>query len=379
MKPFSVCIALSLLVALTFAGPVRAADAFVHPGILHTTADLARMRDGVAKGEEPWKSGYAVFAANPLSKADYAMKGPLEVTGRGPGEGAKLHTADAEHDCVAAYQNALMFAITGDAAHAKTARNILLAWAKTLKKIDGRDKILGAGFWSFEFANAAEILRSTDPDWTPDDTARVQGMLKDVFYPVIQDFATFANGNWDGACIKGMMAIGVFCDDRAIFDRAVAYYRHGSGNGCITHYVINDAGQCQESGRDQAHTQLGLGLLAEACEVAWNQHIDLYSLADNRLLKGFEYTARYNLGEDVPFEKHIDTTGKYPQSKISPQSRGAFRSVWELPYNHYHNRLGLPMPWTLRVLEKIRPEGAPFGADNPGFGTLLFSLPPASK
>src|ERR1043166_3967869 len=113
-------------------------------------------------------------------------------------------------------------------------------------------------------------------------------MLRGVFYPVIENFAPFANGNWDAGCIKTMLAIGIFCEDRAIFDRAVHYYRNGKGNGRLTHYIFNEAGQCQESGRDQNHTQLGLGHLAEACEVAWNQGVDLYAEADNRLLKGFE-------------------------------------------------------------------------------------------
>ena len=40
-----------------------------------------------------------------------------------------------------------------------------------------------------------------------------------------------------------------------MFDRAVDYYSNGSGNGRLTHYVFNDAGQCQESGRDQVNQQ----------------------------------------------------------------------------------------------------------------------------
>jgi hypothetical protein len=171
------------------------------------------------------------------------------------------------------------------------------------------------------------------------------------------------------------MAIGVFCDDRELFDRAVDYYRNGTGNGRLTHYVINEAGQCQESGRDQGHTQLGLAALAEACEVAWSQGVDLYGEADNRLLKGFEYTARYNLGGDVPFVAHVDTTGKYRHKAISAKGRGRLRPVYEMVWNHYQNRRGVPAPFTKRAADKIRPEGPGFAADHPGFGTLLFSLP----
>ena len=184
----------------------------------------------------------------------------------------------------------------------------------------------------------------------------------------------FANGNWDAAAMQTVMAIGVFCNDRAIFERGLHYYVNGEGNGCLTHYIINDSGQCQESGRDQQHTLLGLGLLAACSEIAWNQGLDLYSYADYRLLKGFEYTARYNLGEDVPFVEMFDRTGKYHYDRISAQGRGRLRSVFEMVYNHYVNRAGIEALYTQKAAEKIRPEGPGRpSADHPGFGTLLFS------
>jgi hypothetical protein len=267
-----------------------------------------------------------------------------------------------------------MWAITGDEAHAKKAVEILNAWSYVHKQETGRDVQLGAGLWGFKFASAAEILRYTYPKWQEKDIKQCEKMLREVFYPPIKDFATFANGNWDGACMKTTMAIGVFCEDKEMFDRAVDYFYHGKGNGRLTNYVINDAGQCQESGRDQAHTQLGLGLLCECCEIGWNQGLDMYSAENNRLMKGFEYTARYNLAEDVPFVEHTDTTGKYHQTQISTQTRGQFRPVWEMAWNHYHNRRGLGMPYTQRVLEKIRPEGSAWTSDHPGFGTILFTI-----
>ena len=45
--------------------------------------------------------------------------------------------------------------------------------------------------------------------------------------------------------------------------------------------------------------------------------------------------------------------------------------VFEIAYNHYVNRMGLPMPFTKQVLEQLRPEG--YDRDQPGFGTLLFN------
>jgi hypothetical protein len=350
---------------------------FTHPGILHTKADLDRIKSQVAIGNEPWKSAYIAFSQSPFAQAGYKLRGPFEYLIRDPQK--SVGKAEMEADVDAAYQNAIMWVITGDEAHARKSVEILNAWSYKLKSITGHDAQLAAGLYGFLLVNAGEIIRYTYPDWKPQDIAQFQKSLNTVFYPITRDFATFANGNWDAACMKVMMATGVFCDDHAMFDRAVDYFYNGSGNGRVTHYIIA-SGQCQESGRDQAHTQLGLGLLAECCQIGWNQGLDMFGASDNRLMTGFEYSAKYNLGEDVPFERYADTTGKYVHTEISTINRGKFRSVWEIPFNHYHVLKGLPMPNTERVLKRIRPEGPPFGADHPGFGTLLFTLQePPSK
>jgi hypothetical protein len=167
-----------------------------------------------------------------------------------------------------------------------------------------------------------------------------------------------------------MMAIAIYTDDRPLFERALEYYRFGCGDGRLAHYIYPN-GECQESGRDQQHTQLGLAHMGDCCEMAWHQGLDLYASLDNRLLLGFEYMARYILGEDVPFEPDVDQTGKYRHNVISPRS--TLRPVYEQIYNHFVRRRGLPAPWTQRAAEKLRPEGAGFGADHTGFGTLLYS------
>ena len=351
-----------------------ATAAFVHPGLLHTRADLNRMRQRVAAGQEPWKSGFEKLRSHPQSRSDWKLLGPLSVVTRSPRntQGNDQMVLDGN----AAYQNALMWCVTGDEAHARKAVEILNAWSGGFQRMDGRDVQLSAGLNGFKFVNAAELMRYTYSSWKRADIARFENMLRDVIYPPIKDFAPFANGNWDAACIKTILAIGVFCEDRALFDRAVAYYRNGSGNGRLTHYVISESGQVQESGRDQQHTQLGLGLLADACEIAWNQGTDLYGEADNRLLKGFEYTARYNLGNDVPFSACVDTTGKYRHKAISAIGRGNLRPVYEMVWNHYQNRRGIAAPFTRQAADALRPEGAGFASDHPGFGTLLFSLSP---
>ena len=356
------------LLAIFFAAHVRAG--FVHPGLLHAKDDLVRIKNMVAQGVEPVKSGFEVFTADLASKLDYSMRGPGQEIGRNP----NINFREFDSDANASYQLALMWAITGENAYADKSINIINAWSGSLNRVSGRDAVLMGGLGPFKMINAAEILRYTKTGWSEEDIKQCEDMFLNVIYPIIKDFAPFANGNWDAAVIQTVMAIGVFCNDQDIFEQGLRYYVNGVGNGCLTHYIIDKSGQCQESGRDQQHTQLGLALLAACCEIAWQQGLDLYAYEDYLLLKGFEYTAKYNLGDDVPFSETIDRTGKYHHMQISTKGRGQLRAVYEMVFNHYVNRVQMEAPFTQKAAEKVRPEGPGTpGADHPGFGTLLFS------
>jgi len=363
-------IVILLLLLLPLTAAIGAADAqqFVHPGLLQSRADLDRMKSGVAAHQSPIYEGYTVFAASPQSQSSYVMRGPFEEIGRNP----TAHFGEFDTDANAAYQCALMWTITGDKAYAEKSKQIVNGWSATLKTVSGADAVLMAGLGPFKLVNAAEILRYTDSGWSDADIAQCERMFKTAIYPTLKDFALFANGNWDTAAVKTVMAIGVFCNDRPMFERALQYYVHGAGDGRLTHYIY-ETGQCQESGRDQGHTQLGLAHLGDCCEIAWNQGLDLYAYNDNRLLTGFEYTAKYNLDGDAPFEPDLDQTGKYAHEAISAQGRGKLRPIYEQIYNHYVHRKGMAAPYTQQAAEKIRPEGAAQGADHPGFGTLLYT------
>jgi hypothetical protein len=341
-------------------------NAFLHPGMLHSRADLKRMRDGVRRRTQPIFAGFEMLRNHPLSQATCTSAGAFAEIGRNP----TVHSQEFDRDCNAAYQCAVMSSITGDAALAKVSVGILDAWSRTLRTISGADAVLCATLGGFKLVNAAELMRHTDTGWAGEDAERFGTILREVFLPVIDNFAPYANGNWDTAAMKMMMAIAIYGDDRLLFERALDYYRFGCGDGRLAHYIYAN-GQCQESGRDQQHSQLGLAHLGDCCEMAWHQGLDLYCSLENRLLLGFEYTARYNLGEQVPFEPDIDQTGKYRHNVISPRS--ALRPVYEQIYHHYVHRRGLTAPWTERAAEKIRPEGAAFGADHTGFGTLIYS------
>ena len=78
-----------------------------------------------------------------------------------------------------------------------------------------------------------------------------------------------------------------------------------------------------------------------------------------------------------PSSRTATRRGKYYATAISTQGRNRLRPIYEMVLNHYEKRKGIPAPYTRQAAEKLRPEGAAFQADHPGFGTLLFTLPPA--
>lgn len=345
---------------------------FTHPGILHSRAELDRVKAKVAEGEEPWKSAWEELRSHDISELDWKPK-PVANVVRGPYNRPDVGGTNLMRDGAAAYSHAIQWYVTGKQPHADKAIEILNAYAGTLKSIGGHDARLLAGMAGITFTNAAEIIRHTDAGWSEPDQERLERLLREVFYDTIKDFYPTANGNWDAAMIQTMLAMGVFLDDRAMFQRAVDYYTSGEGNGAIGKY-FNEFGECQESGRDQAHTQMGLGYLGCAAEIAWKQGVDLYGALDNRLALGFEYTVKYNLGHELPYEPYRSHEGRYYYPKISNKSRGRFSSIYERVYHHYHDRMGMEMPFTAQVIEKIRPER--WQSAHASWGTLMHAGQP---
>lgn len=327
--------------ALWFALVVGVQASFEHPGLLHSRDDIEFIREKIASGEQPWQKAWEKLLERRSSSLDFKPKPTIHVVRGAYGRGS-VGDRDLSSSADAAYSHALQWIVTGNMAHARKTIEILNAWSPVLKDFEGNDAKLLAGWTGHKFCNAAEIIRYTDAGWAGEDIEQFERMLLTVYVPLIRDFFPEANGNWDAAMINTMLCIGVFCEKEELFDRAVEHYLRGTGNGGITRYIY-PSGQCEESTRDQSHTQLGLGELAEACQIAWRQGVDLYGVADNRLALGFEYTAKYMLGEEV-----------HSYGEISDDGRGRFRDIYESIYHHYRTVKGLEMPYTKRALERSR-------------------------
>ncbi|TPQ19826.1 alginate lyase family protein [Streptomyces sporangiiformans] len=365
--------------------------AFAHPGMLHNAGDLNRAKAKVAAGADPWVSGWRRLTANRHSAGTWRPNAQAKVVRGGAGQNYVI----LYNDVHAAYQNALRWKIAGTKENGDAAVAILNAWSDRLTELTGNaDRFLAAGIYGYQFANAAELMRGYEGF----DLARFQKMMLDVFHPMNEDFLTHHNGacisnywaNWDLCTVASVMAIGILCDDRAKFDRAVEYMKTGEGNGSFRNaipFVYEDQGlaQWQESGRDQGHTVSGVGLMGAICEMAWNQGVDLYGYDNNRFLKAAQYVAKYNLGEQVPFTKYTWRSGtgrgKYnEQTVISDIARDQDRPIWDLLHYHYAGRRRLSTPYLTTMAENVRPEGGggdygpnSGGFDQLGFGTLLYA------
>ena len=390
---------LALLTVLALAcAPVASARPeaeFKHPGCLSTAADLKRMRDEVRQGAEPWAGSWKILVSNTDGFLDDqpGVQNPMKA-GRGSENFMRL-----ARDCAKAYQCALRYHGSGEGRFADKAVEIMNAWASGHKSWEGDTNVsLRAGLYGYQFACSAELLRDYE-GWERVDFEAFQAYMREQFLRINVEFLATRHGtvpthywaNWVHAAQASMMAIGVLCDDREVFDKAVDYFHNGPGNENIEKAVPfihpGGLGQWQESGRDQGHACMGPQLMGVICEIAWNQGLDLYGASNNRFLAAVEYISKYNLGEEVPFTPYTYRHGhpgrekELLQSEISAHGRGMRRPGWDLVYNHYVRRKGLAAPWTQRYAEQVRPEGGGFnyggnsgGFDGLGFTTLTHTL-----
>lgn len=271
---------------------------------------------------------------------DYKMAGPYEIVAR---DGTyRSSKGGSERDMWTAWQ----CAEKGDI---DKALEIINAYAATLQRFDGHDAPLCTiqAYWLLKGMVLMKAYQTLE--WA--------AMIRRAILPILEKFeadSPYANGNWGHIVNRCRMATAIFLDDKDLYQHAIDIYLFANDNGSLPNYVSN-TGQCQETGRDQGHAQLGLGAMCDICEMAWEQGDDLWGALDNRLMKGIEYSARYNLGYDVPFETWTDCTGLYNNwTEPGSMGRGRIRCIYDLPYDHFVKRKGLKMPYTKKVLDLQR-------------------------
>jgi hypothetical protein len=334
---------------------------FNHPGVLLNRAQLEEIKRRVAEGIEPQKSAFAKLKASPWAALDYEPR-PVPTVMSGPRSNPEVGAKAEQADSAAAYTQALLWCITGEEIHAQNAVKILNAWASTLT--GGHRHANGpvqAAWTGSVFSRAAEIIRYTYPKWSEAEIAACQNMFRTQFLPFIIH-GNCENGNKELAMAEALVNIGVFNDDRAVFDlglrmwraRTPAYiYLKSDGDspvlppGCGMPYWSNKGhmpelvdGLTQEAARDSHHSWMAFASMTNAAETALNQGVDLYAEETRRMMAAMEFVGRHLPPNNEPAPEKLDFS---------------LQPTWEIAYNHFHHRLGHALPKIAAVLPLNRP------------------------
>lgn len=429
MKKIYALLATLLLTIGVTAQSYNTNRGFVHPGGLHTQEDFDRIKDLLAKGDPTITAAVKV-----LTQAAYAQStagtSPVQTIVRGGGKGENY--INAARGATIAYQNALVWKITGNKANASHAINVLMQWANTTKGIGGDSNYaLAAGLYGYQFAQAAELLRDYE-GWAPERFEQFRQWMLQVWYPSAMGFLRGRNGTWENAskwwqapghywsnwglcnalCV---MSIGVLCDDVFIYNQGLSYIKYDQVgtftdprtanpilNDGLTEFMGNlvvtvtntpanlkassygTIGQMQESGRDIGHATMAAGLAIDIAHMAWNQGDDLFSFMDNRLAAGIEFVAAQTQNiEGLPWTNYkYGTNGIYYTDNRSwtmtgPALGNQIRPYWGTVIGHYQGVLGKDMPYSEMAyanLIKNGPDGGGQGSTSGGYDHLGYSV-----
>lgn len=389
---------IGVVMALVCIQTAIAGRTFVHPGISYTQADIDRMRSLIAAKQEPYYSAFNALKSGSYSSTSGSVSqrgtqieegkfnGTIGIDGRRAHDLALLYvlTGDTKYaDKAVQYLNANSYYTntsargTGPLDNGKI--NLLIEAAELLRDYPG---------WA-----PADQQRFKDmltyPYFTTKEDLYVKLASMDdsqngiTFYWNCYNFDSGRFGNQGMFAARALLAMGVYLDNDTIFDRAYQYlsgnqwkhfenyddidYKAGpsQGKGSITNtqyllsystssivsssdpsyvrnygyseqlpYYIFKNGQCQESCRDQGHTQCGIMMYTHLAEMCWNQGEDLYGAFDNRILKGIEYTFRVNMTALSDYSNYLsdkDWSGQWKPkawSVRSPASHSNFAN-WD--------------------------------------------------
>lgn len=382
---------------------------FRHPGMLNSLPELEKIRARSAAGEEPWRSSLQKMQASVYARPTYLPR-PAAVVTKGISEANELR------DAIAAYTQALLWVITGEAAHAEQAARLLDAWSGTLTSFDGLNWYLEPAWSAAPLAEAADILRATYPKWQ--GAPRLARQFNDLFLPILHNRMAF--GNREFAVCNALVAIGVFNEDPAAYYEGIQHWlaylpsyfyvaQDGAQPRKADYWLsspsdeflrrldagrtpgdwtswIDSAGQVKNlgddhtrltqwtveqlwehpgtylpgytpetGGRDLAHTENAFASAVNVAEIAWHQGLDLYSIAAPRLAVFMETMAAIRLGEPVATAAYNGTLN--PGDGLVP--------TYEIAYNHLHNILGIELPKTRVLIETVIRQMGPVRIEAP--------------
>ncbi|WP_334352115.1 alginate lyase family protein [Companilactobacillus sp. HBUAS56257] len=323
---------------------------FKHDGILYTYKNLDRIKENKNNLDTIDGKAYQQLKNSDLASANY-QDDAQAITDIGPYNNPNIGGNHLTKDSFAASSNIFMWYFDGDQAHAKKAIQILNDWTSTLKTVGhATDAKLRFSLNFPEMINTAEILKNVynkqpnikaSDKWQQKDINNFDKFIRSMMiarggtYSTTTDFYPQANGNWDALTGAFNMTAAIYLNDVDLYNAALKNFYIGNAAtdqlsmGALPNYIY-PTGESQETSRDQAHVQLGINGLALQAQISWNQGLDLFSAYNNRLLKGVDYVARYNLGQSVKSETFVSDKSRGKANDGTP--------AFEILMNHYLNQ-----------------------------------------
>lgn len=318
---------------------MMAASRFYHPGGVLGSKQFLWLKNVCGSTNEVIKKGYdKLNTTTPLSYKPRVIKNVnIEAYGKGCGHDEFIG------DSMQAYQQVLMYHISGNESYVKKALEILNAWMSGCDSFTGSNAPLECAWGGTSMVRAAELIKHTYPKWTKEFEVRFNKFLDNLILPnLINRYKEITkwNNNWILTMQEALIQIALFRDDRKLFDDTVEDFKKSFG--CCVH----ECGMNTEIKRDQIHSQFQIASIVNICEMVWHQGIDLYS---DKVFKCMEYQA-FILNGGIPNEV----------KKEELKDVWFMPSSWEIGYNHYVYRKKMPMKETEKLLNKKRPEHLTF-------------------
>ncbi|MDX6258385.1 MAG: hypothetical protein QOH84_73, partial [Kribbellaceae bacterium] len=191
---------------------------FTHPGVGVSSAQLAFVRTKVNAGAQPWTNAFNQAKNSAYGSLTRAPKARAVVE-CGPYSDPDIGCRDERGDAIAAYTDALIWYITRDDRYAQKSIQLMDAWSATIQDHTNSNAPLQTAWSASSWPKAAEIIKYVYGNWP--NSGRFGTMLRNVYLPEIINGSN-SNGNWELSMTEAIQGIGVFLEDKTVYDKAIS-------------------------------------------------------------------------------------------------------------------------------------------------------------
>ncbi len=342
---------------------------FTHPGVGVSRPQLDFIRAKVNAGAQPWTNAF-----NQAKNSNYGSLNrtptPRAVVECGSYSNPNYGCTNEREDAIAAYTDALIWYVTRDDRYAQKAIQLMDAWSATLRDHTNSNAPLQTAWAGSSWPKAAEIIKHVYGNWP--NSARFGTMLRNVYLPEIINGSN-SNGNWELSMTEAIQGIGVFLEDKTVYDKAISLFRvrtpafvYLESDGALPKTKPSQnlntrdkivaywqgqgtfvTGLTQETCRDFVHTGYGISAISHVLETSRIQGIDLYPEFGERLRQALGFQSRW--------ERNLEPVPSWLCKGTVNRGLGP---ITEVGYNALHTRLGIAMANTQALTESRRPAGS---------------------